>query len=45
LIYYLAQTNGVEEDTTNTEPTSQKSDLERYWEIVKANPDVINSLH
>ncbi|CAB5325350.1 unnamed protein product [Rhizophagus irregularis] len=35
----LAQTNGVEEDTTNTEPTSQKSDLERYWEIVKANPD------
>ncbi|CAG8740784.1 10381_t:CDS:10, partial [Funneliformis caledonium] len=36
----LAQTNGVEtaaEDTT--EPTSQKSELERYWEIVKANPD------
>ncbi|CAI2186839.1 8955_t:CDS:10 [Funneliformis geosporum] len=35
-----SQTNGVEtaaEDTT--EPPSQKSELERYWEIVKANPD------
>jgi hypothetical protein len=36
----------VEEDaTTTSEPTSQKSDLERYWEIVKANPDVIYLLH
>ncbi|CAG8840504.1 3464_t:CDS:2, partial [Racocetra persica] len=44
----LSQTNGVAEQAqieegTNSESLPQQSDLERYWDIVRSNPDDFTS--
>ncbi|RIB26755.1 hypothetical protein C2G38_1996840 [Gigaspora rosea] len=44
----LSQANGVSEQTqieesTNSETLPQQSDLERYWDIVRSNPDDFTS--